>query len=386
MNTDSTITPPRQPWSKKLAPLGMMLVPTLLGAGAGYLLGGSAVQLPWLRSRFEALAGWDLLMLPLLILFVLAVHELGHLYGGIRRGMRFLLLIVGPLQWSRTAEGVRFNWVFNLGTLGGLAAATPDLDRPLAPQLRALILGVPLASLLLAFLGVALGLGLESRLGAYALVVGAISALIFLVTALPLRAGGFMSDGMQYLELRRGGQAVVQRQQLIQLMAASYAGARPRDWDASLIEQVLAMEHGDITRRIAGRLFALLHAIDRADERAADEHAAWLHAHAEAYPDGFRQALRIELCMHALRRRDLATARAQWAASRGGVVDPARRALCEAQLAYEEGDATRAMRSLAMARRQLRHAADAGTSQLTMMQIVTLEHASQTASMPAAAR
>ena len=37
--------------------------------------------------------------------------------------MRFLLFIVGPFQLSRSQSGIRFNWLFNLGTFGGLAAA-----------------------------------------------------------------------------------------------------------------------------------------------------------------------------------------------------------------------------------------------------------------------
>jgi hypothetical protein len=57
---------------------------------------------------------------------VLAVHEAGHLFGGFLRGMRFLLYIVGPFQLTRTTSGIQFKWIFNLGTFGGLAAATPN--------------------------------------------------------------------------------------------------------------------------------------------------------------------------------------------------------------------------------------------------------------------
>ncbi len=188
-----------------------MLTATLLGAGGaviGYLFGKSVAGTPWLRQHFEALGAVDLLLLPVLILLVLATHEVGHLLGGFSRGMRFLLLIVGPFQWTRSQGGIHFKWVFNLGTMGGIAAATPDPAAPLAPQLRRLIIGGPLASLVLAVIGLAMALGFEGRAGAYGVIIGALSLLIFLVTAAPLRAGGFMSDGMQLLELRRGGAAV----------------------------------------------------------------------------------------------------------------------------------------------------------------------------------
>jgi hypothetical protein len=315
------------------------------------------------------------LALPLLILLVLAVHELGHLSGGIRRGMRFLLLIVGPFQWSRSGQGIRFNWVFKLGTLGGVAAATPDPQRALHPQLQGLILGGPLASLLLALAGIGIGLLADGRVAVYALVVGALSAMIFLVTATPLRAGGFMSDGMQWLELRRGGRAVHERQLLIQLMGLGYAGQRPREWDAGLVEQALAMDSNEPLRRCAARSFALYHALDRDDDEAIRAHAAWLEQHHQDYPDGFRQAIHLELCMLALRRGDLAAAQAWWRESRGGVVDRARRALAAALLAHAEGDRERAMLALGKARGELPRGSDPGLNQLTGEQLDALEQA-----------
>ena len=235
------------------------------GAGIGYLFGKSAAGMPWLRQHFESLGTPDLLLLPVLILAVLATHEVGHLLGGFSRGMRFLLLIVGPFQWTRSPAGIRFKWVFNLGTMGGIAAATPDPSAPLAPQLKRLIIGGPLASLVLAVVGLALALGFEGRAGAYGVIIGAMSLLIFLVTATPLRAGGFMSDGMQYLELRRGGAAVTERQVLLRLMGVSYAGVRPRDWEPQLVKDALAMQEAEPLRRVAGRIFALYHAMDRGD-------------------------------------------------------------------------------------------------------------------------
>ena len=124
-------------------------------------------------------------------------------------------------QSTSGAQGLlNDKWVFNLGTMGGIAAATPDPSAPLAPQLKRLIIGGPLASLVLAVVGLALALGFEGRAGAYGVIVGAMSLLIFLVTATPLRAGGFMSDGLQYLELRRGGAAVNERQVLLRMMGS----------------------------------------------------------------------------------------------------------------------------------------------------------------------
>jgi hypothetical protein len=339
------------------------------GAGIGYLVGKSAAGMPWLRQHFESLGTPDLLLLPVLILAVLATHEVGHLLGGFSRGMRFLLLIVGPFQWTRSPAGIRFKWVFNLGTMGGIAAATPDPSAPLAPQLKRLIIGGPLASLVLAVVGLALALGFEGRTGAYGVIVGAMSLLIFLVTATPLRAGGFMSDGMQYLELRRGGAAVTERQVLLRLMGVSYAGVRPRDWEPQLVKDALAMQEAEPLRRVAGRIFALYHAMDRGDADGLQEHANWLAQHVDDYPDGFRQSITLELCLVASQQGDLEATREWWKRSRGGVVDAARRALAEASLAALEGDTARLERALVAGRRALPRGMDPGINQMTADQL-----------------
>jgi hypothetical protein len=170
----------------------------------------------------------DLLALPVLVLLVLAVHEGGHLFGGFRRGMRFLVFIVGPFQLSRPTSGVRFDWIFSLGVMGGLAAATPDPERPLRPQLLSLVAGGPLASVLLAAVGLSLAGSLGGWLGAYSLFAGILSFVIFLGAAIPVRVGGYMSDGMQFVEVIRGGRGVEERQALMTLMAQSLGGTRSR--------------------------------------------------------------------------------------------------------------------------------------------------------------
>jgi hypothetical protein len=349
-----------------------ILVFAVLGMGVGFFIGKAIKTMPELTSRLDALQMWDLLLLPISFLFVLAVHEAGHLLGGFRKGMRFLLYIVGPFQLTRTASGIRFNWIFNLGTFGGLAAATPDPEQPIRPQFLSLIAGGPLSSLLLAALGVAVFLFTEGRVSAHALLIALFSALIFLVTAVPSRAGGFMSDGMQFIEVLRGGDAVMERQQLTGLMAQSMAGIRPRDWKAEWLEPAAQAGVGDPMRRVAVRLMALLRAEDSGDTATADAHADWLAEHTDDYPQGFRQSLTIELCLHALSRGNATAANMWMAQSKGGVVDKARRALAEAELALAEGDKSRALGKELEARSQLKHGMDAGLTQLTAERLQAL--------------
>lgn len=363
-----------RPTNSPLRALLTALVMGMAGGVVGYFIGGFGVDVPFARARLEPLSAWDLLALPLLVLLAIAVHEAGHLAGGLIRGMRFLLYIVGPFQWSRGSDGgIHFRWAFNLGTFGGVAACLPDANRPLAAQMQPMILGGPLASLLLAGLGVALAFASDGRFAAYSLIIAALSAVIFLATAIPMRSGGFMSDGAQWLEVRRGGAAVAERQRLTLLMAQSMGGVRPALLDAALIEASVSNEGGEPLRRVAARYFALLHAWDGGDLARAGAHADWLGAHIDDYPQGFRQSIAVELALFALLERDDADEARRWMArSRGGVVEPSRRALADAALASHEGRHADAQLALERARTQLARGSDAGLAAFARDQIDAL--------------
>lgn len=378
MSTATTSTPKKSAGSALRALLSVLL---LAGSGAalGYLVARYGMRLPLVDERLRSLGGWDLLVLPLLYLLVIAVHEGGHVLGGLSRGMRFLLFIVGPFQLSSSASGVRFSWVFNLGTLGGVAACMPDPGRPLLPQLRRLVIGGPLASLLLGALALAVAVLAGDRVGAYGLLVAALSLLIFVLTATPFRAGGFMSDGMQLLELQRGGSAVHERSVLTSLMGQSYAGARPAQWDRDLIAQALAFDNPEPLRRVASRYMAFLYRWDRGDLQQAGEHADWIAENLEHYPDGFRQSLTIELALFAALVRGATEDAAGWLKrSRGGVVDGSRRALAEAAVARLEGRSDAANATLQSALKLLNRGMDRGLARLTGEQIAGLQRALQT--------
>lgn len=347
----------------------------ILAAGGGYLIGNASklVISPELRGSLQALSGWDLLALPLVIVGVLAVHEAGHLVGGMSRGMRFLMFIAGPLGWFRGANGIHFRWMWNLGTFGGLAAATPVPDQPLGPQLNRLVIGGPLASLLLAAIGFAAMAWLPGRAGAYGMVVGVFSLLIFLVTAAPMRAGGFMSDGMQWLQLRRNPAMVDRRVRMMALIGAGMAGTRPRDYDLQQLAQAQAITGDEPLYDIGVWLCSYFHALDRGE---VDQAGQWLDrietVYAE-YPMGFRQTLAIELALfEALHRSRRPEAEAWLAQSGGGIADAARRHLAEAAVAALRGEHASARGSLERAERSLGRSMDPGSAKVTVDQIAAL--------------
>lgn len=369
---------------------GLATIAVLFLGGAAFGAGVArlAARSEWLRATLDVLGPWDLLLVPLLLLLVIAVHELGHLAGGFSRGMRFVLLIVGPLRWTRSVRGIEFDWFWSPSTFGGLAAALPDPDRPMPPQFARLIIGGPLASLVLALAALALAWFTDGRPAAYALLVAALSAAIFLATAIPIRGGhgSFMSDGAQLLELRRGGAAVARRLDLTTLMAQSLAGTRPRDLDRATIARLSGDDGGNAMLRVAGHLYAYNHALDQG--RIGDA-AGWIDAVAqdfEAFPAGFRQALALEIAYFRARHQgDLAQARHWLAQGHGGMVEPGRREAALAAIALLEGDCARAGDQARSGLDALARASDAGAAAASAEQLRELQQLAQRAGAAIAA-
>ncbi len=343
------------------------------GAACGWLGGRLATQDGWVASRLDALGAVDLLALPVSIFLVLLVHELGHLAGGMARGMRFVLLIVGPFRLRRTVSGIKLDWFLRGDTFGGMAAALPDMRRPTRGQLLPMIVGGPLASLLLAAVALAAAAVTEGRLSAYLTILGLLSIPIFVVTALPMRAGGFLSDGRQLLDLLRGGRGVEQRAMLIAAYAEALSGVRPRDRDPVPLERALAMRGDEPLRDVSAAMMAYQVALDRRELAAAGE---WIDVLAEghdAYPGGFRQSIACDIAYFAARyRHDPATAAVWYARAKGGMAEKSQLAMAEAAIALATGDATGALRAVERGVRHLGDIGDAGSVPLVVDELALL--------------
>lgn len=355
---------PKSP-KKKKAGWPILLAFAVGGGFVGWFGARFGAQKELIRSLLgplDALNAFDLLALPLSLFLVVLVHELGHLAGGRLRGMRFLLLIVGPLRLRRTVSGLKLDCFLRGDTFGGLAAAMPTKDRIGAREFLPLVIGGPFASLLLALAGFATAYALDGRWAAHAGILGVLSFLIFLVTAIPMRAGGFLSDGMQFVELLRGGPAVEQRTLLVAAYAQSLAGVRPRDRDASLLERGLALAGHEPMRDVALQWMAYQAALDRRD---LDGAADWIDRVADgydAYPAGFREALACDVAYFAARYRGDLPAALTWSErAKGGMVETAARALTEAAIALARDDATAATAAVERGESALREIGDAGT-------------------------
>lgn len=359
--------------ANKLGTVAGFLVLGMIGGafGVGFAK-GSGILAP-VAPLLDALDWRDLFVLPLLWLAAVAVHEAGHLAAGMARGMRFLMLVVGFIGLVKVGGRLRLRTYFNLGALGGFAVALPDPQRELRPQMTALVVGGPLASLLLALVAVACVPLLPDRFAAWTLLTAAISALLFVMTAVPMRAGGFLSDGMQFLKILREPDFLQRRASLIALMGCGLAGMRPRDLDPQLLDRAQAATGAEAVYDIATWLYSYQHALDRGEIDAAGAWLARIEPRFLEYPDGFRQAIAVEFALfEALHRRRADAADGWLAKARGGVVDASRRALAQAALAELRGDHAEVARQLEAATKALPRALDPGLAVMSADQIAAM--------------
>ncbi|MCA3028175.1 MAG: M50 family metallopeptidase [Rhodocyclaceae bacterium] len=326
-----------------------------------------------LAQAEQILTAWDLFALPVLILIVLGTHEVGHLIGGLSQGMRFLLLIVGPFGWYASVSGVRFDWNTNLALMGGIAATVPTkMGADLRRQLLVLIAGGPVASLLLTIFAVALASVSDPRFAAYCVFVAATSFGIFLVTLIPVRSAGFMSDGLQIIDVLRGGSAVAERTALMRIFAQSLVGIRPRDWGSSAVNELSRIESGDPLRSTGSSLYLLYRSMDCQNNADMLRYWKMLEDGVDGYPSGFKQSIFVELAICAWLAGHTDAVRQYLKASKGGIVEKSRRLLADAALAKLEGRGQDCERYRLLAIKALEKASDSGLRKLTEDQIAML--------------
>ena len=204
------------------------------------------------------------------IFFVLAFHEAGHIIGGKLVGFRFTLFVVGPIKLHSAPGGIKLGLNRSLMLAGGLGGAAPTDSRNLARRMTAFVAGGPVASLLLAVSAFGLFFIAPPSIGIILSIVALASLGIGVVTLIPNRAGGLVSDGARLKMLREGGPEAVRWSAIGALDGASMAGDRPRDWDEDLIQSSLA--HRDNSFDDAGASStAYYHTLDlgRKDEAEA---------------------------------------------------------------------------------------------------------------------
>ena len=244
--------------------------------------------------------------------------------------------------------------------IGGLALCAPRRNTGRG-AMAVMVAAGPAASLALALGCGALAFALADAgavwWGGLLLSVSVLSLMITLVTALPLRAGGMVSDGGQFVALARGDGAVRVKLALAALLAALCDGVRPRELDADLLA---ALDPAPEDPAVCGAALYLKaqHSDDSGDRAKADGFMRGVARIAAESADsalsgparaGFALAVATWV---ALRRREPELAQRWLDASAGGIHEPGFVAVTRAAIAQQRGDfpAARAAQQLVIER------------------------------------
>ena len=345
------------------------LIQVLVGFGVGF--GAMILAITLTRhagyepkALFSALDGRDFVLFVLSGLLAVLLHELGHLLGGLAGGMRLLMFAVGPLRVVRTAGGLRFGRHSLRSGVLGFVSMLPDPARPFGPQFGALVAGGPAASLVCALAGLAVALASGGTVAMHASAFAIFCTLALLITAIPMRIGGFQNDGEQVRDLMRGGTGAQLKSMLLALIAQSVSGTRPRDLDTAILTRALELADAPAQRDPAlgafVHLVAGMSADDRADIALRDRHYEAVAEAAHRLPPPMRAQLAGELAYHAARSGRAETAREWMGHVRGAITDAGNRARIDAAIALAEGRHDAARAAIARARAELKRPYDEG--------------------------
>lgn len=286
---------------------GGVLTYSIMSMGAGEVLKSYPKSYTWI---FLGSA-------PIVYLFVVGFHELGHVAFGKWQNFDFRALTVGPFGWSTDDEGnIRFKWNKNLNLAGGIAFMLPSGEERLRERFRWFAAGGPIASVVLtaAAIGLAYPLPDGSLLEYFVGGTGVLSALIFLVTIAPFRAGAMVSDGMRILTFSRDTPRAKADLLQIQLLAYAQTGKPYREIPIDRIEETLQLPGLEKAQMAIVRYFGYIYYLANEHIDRAEESLGEVMQDIEAFPPGMRENFYLEeATFRAAYRKDLAGAEAAYA-------------------------------------------------------------------------
>lgn len=322
------------------ATLLQMLIGAAVGAGSMILLMKGGMQLAPPGTHVLLVVSVAVPAVFAAIFVHLIAHELGHALVGQWMGGRILRVIVGSWRWELYRSGFRRVRMRSLTGIGGLAQTIlPD-----GPGFRrafvTMLLGGPLANLLLAgvawLLLPALG---PWPLRLLAAVFVAIGLLLGLVNLLPFRSGGFHTDGLQLLRSFTDPKGLDTRQRVMRIARASIDGLRPRDFAPADLA-ALDIDKSEGLEKMAAQMLHAAVAYDTGDFARTRELLEPALADWQKLPDGLRQSLAmIAALLSAELDRDPAMAREWLQRAEAGLAHPFEFDWVRACIADLEGNA-----------------------------------------------
>ncbi len=373
MNQDTK--PKRQIWT--------LLALTVAGGCVGFLL--ARVGLAAAKSLPAGVVpSLFLLVFPLFFIAV-AFHEAGHAFMGIRMGFDFRLFVVGPFLWERQDDGWKFKWNTNVNVAGGMALCVPRPSADLTRRFGWFVAGGPLGSLVLALVAWAIFLLVDSLQPTSAVglvftylwpLLAILSALLFVISLLPMHTGGFSSDGARLLRLSRGGDAAKFDFLMVTYVSRSIAGIRAGAFDT---EDLLAAR--ELGEKINAPMklyidYYLFHAyFDRREYEKAESYLQHYLDNVEAIPEGMRGSAWLDAAFfYAVAFEDREKAMFYWNKYKPSALVPKAKALaCEAVLALLHQQTDKALALVDQANAEWPHMLEKGIANALSDQLNTLK-------------
>jgi hypothetical protein len=291
-----------------------------VGLGAGFVIGriaaGGGAAIPPGQGVLTLL-----LLMPAYFLAV-GLHEAGHAAAGAWMNFDLRMYVVGPFMWQKNSSGWRFKWNKNVNISGGLVIALPVTMEKLARRFSIYILGGAISSLLLAaiaFAGNRLFVRFNQDAAAEVIatffsILAVLSLFIFLITMVPVRMGGFYTDGARALRFLRGGEIAQFEVLLMKIVTGSTAGVRPKLLNTDEIREAISLA-AKLNSPMKVYLHSYLYqsAFDKENLEEAENHLQEYMAGVDEIPDGFKGSAFLDAAFfYALVRRDQIKAEEFW--------------------------------------------------------------------------
>jgi hypothetical protein len=344
----------------------------LIGGVVGYFIGkiggGAATSTIPLSVNLLSIA----LIIPA-FLIVVAWHEGGHAVAGIRMGFDFKMYVVGPFMWEKQSMGWRFRWNKNVNIAGGLVLCMPTDTVNLNNRFTVFAAAGPVASLVLTALsytiyGVFFKNNLSNNeglqlLGSFFIVTALLSLVIFFATAIPLRMGGFYTDGARVLRLQRGGDTARFENLILTLTANTLSGIRPKSINVNDLEEALTLAKR-LNEPFGVYIHGFLHqaAFDNNEIEKAEKYLLDYISEADNIPEGIRNTVWLDAAFfYAYGKQDLEKAEQFWQQFKPAAMIPQAQVFAtEAILCFLKKDKTTALSKIEEAEKELPNMIDQG--------------------------
>lgn len=354
----------------------------ICGGGLGFVIGKllRANTLPQLEVS-------PIIIIPLAIpifIIVIAWHEAGHAWAGVKVGFDFRMYIVGPFLWEKQQHQWKFQWNKDINKAGGLVMCLPTDTHNLSQRFMLFVLGGPLASLLLTIIcGVVYGFLLNttsgiSTLHIFLILTGVMSFAIFIATIIPSKIGGFYSDGARALRLAKGGDTAKFEILMITTIANTTTGIRPKDLDLGQLQEM-----NEIAIRLNEPFRVYIHsflhqaAFDKGELDTAEKHLLDYVNDAQEIPEGLRNMVWLDAAFfYAYARKNLEEANRYWQQFKVVPMIPKAQILAtQAAIDYLKEDIPLALNNLEESLKELPNMIDKGGAIALKDRLLTLKAA-----------